>query len=79
VRASPTMPAFTSESGMIAGGGPDGTIARRRTPLPPDLDDVEDTDVAPGAARDVPGRNTETKSEVSAAKRTETPARRTKP
>ena len=32
VSASPTIPAFTAESGMIAGGGPAGTTARRRVP-----------------------------------------------
>ena len=32
VSASPTIPGCTSESGMIAGGGPAGTTARSRVP-----------------------------------------------
>ena len=32
VSASPTIPGFTAESGMIVGGGPAGTMARRRVP-----------------------------------------------
>jgi hypothetical protein len=69
------MPGFTAESGMIAGGGPDGTIARRRRPLwlpPPDTD--ADADALPGAAFDVPA----SKSNPSAV-RTAKKARRTKP
>ena len=66
------MPAFTAESGMIAGGGPEGTIARRRTPWllpPPDADAA-----AAGAALEVPASNSN-----PSAVRTEKPARRTKP
>ena len=63
------MPAFTSDSGMIAGGGPAGTIARRRTPPP-----AVDTGVDTGAARDDAASN----DRVSAVRR-EKPARRTKP
>jgi hypothetical protein len=73
------MPAFTAESGMIAGGGPDGTIARRRTPwllpAPPDDAGADDADAdAPGAAFEVPASNSN-----PSAVRTEKPARRTKP
>ncbi len=36
VSAWPTIPGLTSESGMMAGGGPDGTTARSRTPFAAD-------------------------------------------
>jgi hypothetical protein len=68
---------------MIAGGGPDGTIARNRRPLllpPLDADVVAaagadaETETDAGAAFDVPAK----RSKPSAV-RTEKPARRTKP
>jgi hypothetical protein len=79
------MPAFTAESGMIAGGGPDGTMARRRMPpLVVETAAGADADVVAaagaiaaagaGAARDSPASN----DKMSAVRR-EKPARRTKP
>lgn len=74
-----------ADSGMIAGGGPDGTIARSRTPLPARDADAEtgsgadaagetDADVADaGAAFEGPASNS-----TPSAVRTEKPARRTK-
>jgi hypothetical protein len=59
------MPAFTADRGMIVGGGPAGTMARRRVPPP-----VVET----GVARADPA----SKSKISAG-RAEKAARRTKP
>ena len=69
------MPGLTAASGMMAGGGPDGTMARNRTP-PAAPWEVADTGVGAawaGAARSVG---------ISARRtgiRTGKTARRTKP
>jgi hypothetical protein len=65
---------------MIAGGGPEGTMARRRVP-PLEADAVADAVAALGVAAGAPNTDEEepaARSNPSATRR-EKPARRTKP